>query len=161
MIALVIPVHGPLVEVDLVPDSDLPGARSSLAQLQDLVGGMIEAVDVPDFIGGGSEATAYLNEEGKLLGLPPNMRATDFLVPGVGLHWNDYVAGPLVLCGFDLDTGKHRELPPGVVARARLIEQEAGSPPAVRVVLIDEEGAREGTLTSDEHGDLIVPDEEA
>lgn len=70
-------------------------------------------------------ATAYVNEEGKLVGLEPNMRATDFLVPGVGLFWGDYIAGSLVLAGFDVRTGRHRELPESVVRRARLIECEA------------------------------------
>jgi hypothetical protein len=124
VVALVIPVAGPLVEVALRREEGV--GHSTLAHLQELVGGMIEAVDVPPFVAGGEDATCYLNEEGKLLGLEPNMRATDFLVPGVGLHWNDYVAGPLVLVGFDASTGEHRpSLPPGVVARARLIESEA------------------------------------
>ena len=53
------------------------------------------------------------------------MRATDFLVPGEGLMWNDYIAGPMLLCGFDIRTGEHALLPEGVVKRARLIEREA------------------------------------
>jgi hypothetical protein len=123
MIALVVPVAGPLVEVELVPDAG--SGRATLTQLQELVGGMIEALPLPDFIAGADAATAYVNEEGKLVGLEPNMRATDFMVPGVGLFWNDYIAGPFVLCGFDPRTGEHAELPAPVAARARLIEQEA------------------------------------
>ena len=53
--------------------------------------------DVTDY------ATAYVNEEGKFMpreidGKPgpgaPNMRATDFMVPGIGLMPGDYIAGP-------------------------------------------------------------------
>ena len=57
--------------------------------------------------------------------LRPNMRATDFMVPGVGLFPGDYIAGPFLLCGFDVNTGEHGELPAEVIERARLIESEA------------------------------------
>jgi hypothetical protein len=121
MKALVIPVSGPLEEVDL-PDED-----SQLAKLQQLVAGNIEAVVVPGFIEGAEKATAYVNEDGKFLeSCPPNMRATDFMVPGVGMFMGDYVAGTFVLCGFDPSTGEHADLPAPVIARARLIESEAG-----------------------------------
>ena len=121
MIALVIPEAGPLVTVDL-------GSDPGLEELQGLVGGMIEALPLPGFIAGAAAATAYINEEGKFdPDCGPNMRATDFMVPGVGLFWGDYIAGPFVLLGFDPSTGTHRELPEGVIARARLIEQEAGA----------------------------------
>lgn len=115
--ALLIPVEGPLQTVEL---------DGSLAQLQDLVGGHIEALPIPTFIRESARATAYVNEDGKFLdSCEPNMRATDFMVPGVGLFMGDYVAGPLLLCGFDPNTGEHAELPAPVAARARLIEQEA------------------------------------
>jgi hypothetical protein len=58
--------------------------------------------------------------------LEPNMRATDFLVPGVGLFPGDYVAGPLLLVGFDPASGEHEDVPEGVEKRLRLIEREAG-----------------------------------
>jgi Domain of unknown function (DUF3846) len=118
--ALVIPVEGPLFEVDLER-----GDGASLAQLQGLVGGAIEAVPLPGFIPGADRATGYVHDEGKLVGAPANMRATDFMVPGVGLFWGDYIAGPLVLCGFDPRTGRHADLPEDVGRRARLIEREA------------------------------------
>jgi len=125
MKALVIPESGPLFEVELAT------ANGQLKQLQDLVHGDIEAVPLPDFILGAYQATAYVNAEGKYSGdCKPNMRATDFFVPGIGLFMGDYVAGPLVLCGFDDSTGDHAELPAPVVARARLIEREAGDTPA-------------------------------
>ena len=118
---LLIPVDGPLEEIELV-DGD-----GSLEQLQGLVGGLIQALPLPRFIDGADTATAYINEEGKF---DPdqrrNGRATDFFVPGEGLLWGDYIVGPLVLAGFIPYSGKHAELPEGVVKRARLIESEAG-----------------------------------
>lgn len=113
--ALLIPERGPIREVEL---------DGSLEQLQSLVGGCIEAVPLPPFIPKADEATAYIHEDGKYE-CGPNLRATDYFVPGVGLFWDDYIAGPLLLCGFDPRTGEHAELPKSVVDRARLIEREA------------------------------------
>jgi hypothetical protein len=88
--ALVIPSEGPLFEVELTPDDD----GSSLAQLQALVGGYIQALPIPEFVPGSDHATAYVNEEGKFdPDCPPNMRATDFFVPGIGIFAGDYIAG--------------------------------------------------------------------
>ena len=122
MKALLIPVEGPLEEIEL------EGGDGNLDQLQALVGGFIQALPLPGFIEGYLHATAYINEEGKFdtERFKPNMRATDFFVPGRGLMWGDYIAGPCVLAGFIPYSGKHAELPEGVVARARLIESEAG-----------------------------------
>jgi hypothetical protein len=114
--ALMIPVEGPVQSVVL---------DGTLAQLQALVGGHIEALPVPSFIDGRGRATAYVNADGKCL-CPPNMRATDFMVPGVGLFFGDYVAGPMLVCGFNPRTGEHAKMPTSVEKRVRLIEQEAG-----------------------------------
>lgn len=117
--ALVMPVEGPLEQIVL---------DGSLEQLQRLVGGYIEAVPIPHFVKDAARATAYINEDGKVTGLPANMRATDFMVPGVNLYPGDYIAGPMILLGFDPETGEHAELPLGVAQRAKLIEREAGQP---------------------------------
>lgn len=118
MIGLVIPVAGPLVELHDDPDLD---------KLQQLVGGDIEAVPLPPFLGDAADhSTAYINDAGKDVE-PPNMRATDFFVPGIGLFMGDYIAGPLVLLGFDPESGGHERLPKKVIDRARLIEREAGA----------------------------------
>ena len=119
VIALVVPVEGPITEIELDPDA------SNLKTLQAAVGGYIEAVAIPSFISCDDQATAYVNEEGKLLGLPVNRRATDFFVPAVGLFWGDYIAGPLVLAGFDPETGEYTALPKTIIHRIRLIEKEA------------------------------------
>lgn len=117
--AIVIPVEGPVEEIEIPHDG------SALECLQRLVGGLIEAIPVPEQFGG-NEATAYINEEGKFLDkCKPNMRATDFFVPGFGLFPGDYIAGTVVLVGFTPDGG-HKDVPAKVVRRARLIEREAG-----------------------------------
>ncbi len=117
MNALLIPVEGPVQAVEL---------DGSLEQLQTLVGGYIEALAVPEFICPDDGATAYVNEEGKFdPDCKPNMRATDFLVPGVGLMFGDWIAGPLLIAGFNPRRGEHRPLPAAVEKRVRLIEREA------------------------------------
>ena len=128
--ALVIPVAGPVEEVELPL-----GDRSQLSELQALVGGLIEALPLPEFIDPAGRATCYANEEGKNIGLPPNMRATDFLCPGVGLLWGDYIAGPLVILGFDPERGINLDVPSAAVERAMLIAEEAGEP--YRPIIVD------------------------
>lgn len=82
--AVLIPTDGPARTVTIDPDN-------STETFQSLVGGYIEAIDLPD---GNS---AFLNEEGKLQGLPVNHAATTalrgHLMPG------DVIAGPLVVIG--------------------------------------------------------------
>jgi hypothetical protein len=116
--ALLIPVDGPVQPVTL---------DDTLEQLQGIVGGLVQALPVPEFISPGGRATVYVNEEGKFdPDCQPNMRATDFLVPGVGLFWGDFISGPMIVAGFDPRTGNHAPLPESVEQRVRLIEQEAG-----------------------------------
>ena len=137
--ALLIPVEGPITELHLPPSSDPSSDRSSLRTLQEAVGGWIEAVAIPEFVTDSERATAYVNEEGKLEALPINRRATDMMVPGVGLMWGDYIAGPMVVCGFDPRTGENASIPPGVERRVRLIEHEAGpapTPPPFEVIAV-------------------------
>lgn len=111
--ALLIPVTGPLEEVELVPDS---GAQ--LDQLQGLVGGYIQAVPLPEQVT--SDATAYINEEGKLEGLPLNRRASIFMMGA--LMTGDFIVGPFLLCGFDPERGVNTNVPDDVVERARIVE---------------------------------------
>jgi Domain of unknown function (DUF3846) len=98
-----------------------------LEQMQELVAGLIQALPIPEFIDPSGRSTAYVNEEGKMIGLEPNMRATDFMVPGVGLFWGDFIAGDFLLVGFDPRRGEHTtHLPQSVADRVRLIESESG-----------------------------------
>lgn len=125
--AIVIPPAGPIQTIEL-NTTGRAAVNGSLDQLQQLVGGYIQAVPVPPFIKGGISATAYINEDGKAdAECKPNMRATDFMVPGIGIMPGDYIAGTMVLVGFDAEVGEHLpDLPPGVTQRVRLIEREAG-----------------------------------
>lgn len=70
----------------------VPGTGSELTFLQDLVGGYIEAVVVPE---GGYDL--IINEEGKLEGLPYNARATELASPM--LAPGDVIVGDVVVTG--------------------------------------------------------------
>jgi len=121
MKVFVIPVAGPCYEADL-PETD----GSCLEALHDLVGGYIEGLPIPHFVSGHENGTAYINEDGKGQGLEVNYRATDFMVPGIGIFYGDYIAGTMVLAGVDYSTGENADVPEGMVRRAKLIESEAG-----------------------------------
>lgn len=90
MRALVIPAFGPVQEVE---------QDGGLGDLRQLVEGHIEALPVR----GREDATAYVNEEGSLQGLPRNARATQLL----GFR----IQGPVLLCGFDAATGEQTAIP--------------------------------------------------
>lgn len=81
---------------------------STLEDLQEIVGGYIEFLRFP----GRNDVACFVNEDGKLIGLPENRRATEILSP---LYPGDFIAGPLVICGFDPESGENRELPADVL----------------------------------------------
>lgn len=96
MRAVRIPVVGPIVVEDVVVD---------LPYLNAAVGGYIEAVAVREVLvadqaGRGARApaafTVYLNEEGKLDGLPLNLRATHLALASLG---GDVIVGDAVVLG--------------------------------------------------------------
>jgi hypothetical protein len=78
-----------------------------LDEYQFVVGGSIETIPYRDNV------TPYFNEEGKIFGLPENVRATallrNFLMAG------DYIAGNCILVGFDPETGEDIDLPEGTL----------------------------------------------
>lgn len=127
--AIIIPPAGPIQYLDEFDDS--------LDALQGVVKGSIEAVPIP-WQFGGEKATAYVNEEGKYVGswedsegdthegMTPNLRATNFMVPGYGLFFGDYIAGPFLILGFDPYTGEHTDsLDERIVQRVKTIANEA------------------------------------
>jgi hypothetical protein len=68
---------------------------ASLADYQDLVGGYIEAVDLTH-----PPARMYVNEEGKLRGMPMNRRATMLLwMHNRAFRYGDIIAGDAFLVG--------------------------------------------------------------
>lgn len=109
MKGLLIPVAGPINDVQIEGDM--------LDGLQSLVGGMIQSIPFRSAIGDRSDVAPYFNEEGKILNLMPNPRATALLAPG--MFPNDYIAGDLVLVGFDDETGEERDIPESFVAELR------------------------------------------
>ena len=68
-----------------------------------LVGGWLEALMVNPTI------TCYMNEEGKIDGLPVNVRATAMMLHA--LHGTDVIVGDVVLLGFNPETGEDLSLP--------------------------------------------------
>lgn len=62
--------------------------------LRELVGGDLEGINF------GEDAFAYLNEEGKILKLPYNKRASDLCASReIGLLPGDYIVGNFVIVG--------------------------------------------------------------
>lgn len=80
-----------------------------LSQLQAFVGGYIEGVDLDP------GTTLYLNEEGKLSGLPVNEVATR-LTRGI-VSWHDLIVGDVVITGFDAETGENTDVSDAWVTR--------------------------------------------
>lgn len=125
--ALVIETNGSALHLEL------GGPGESYAKLRDAVGGYIELIRVlpPDHPY--EPAFAYINEEGKLRGLLPNLAATqlcrDNLRPG------DYIAGPAVIVGAPDSEGNETDAPQWVFdiewaipVAARLREQGLWAP---------------------------------
>ena len=128
MKGLVIPVDldRPVREFDLAELAEEHGTR--LKALQHLVGGFIEPVP----LAGHDDTTTYVNEEGKFEA-EMNPRATLLMTRVVPtLFQGDFIAGPLVLIGFnpargdDLDTGGHQDLSDEVQQLVRALPGAAG-----------------------------------
>ena len=165
--AVVIPASGPPRAEAITPD---------LATLQRLVGGTIEVL-------GRDGWHAYLNDEGKLLGLPVNRLATDVLFTGSGHR--DVIVGDVVLLG-DHPGGGEASVPADVLDRvlargpetsditpAHLVAAVAhlhDEPPTEALILIGlADGRIDATVTSALHrlddirlhrmtGELLHPD---
>ncbi len=95
MRAAIIPVSG-AVRIESVPTDRLPW-------LQAAVGGWIEAVSVTRILTdeGARRApcTVWVNEEGKLYGLPTNPRATDQCAQTIGGRLHDVISGDVLDMG--------------------------------------------------------------
>lgn len=74
----------------------------SLSALQSGVGGLVDCIDMTH-PRTGNVATLWINDEGKLLDLEANVRAT-ILARGFGvIDYRDYIAGPAVITGMTFD----------------------------------------------------------
>ena len=91
MLAIQLNTDGVAVEVEIAEE----GQR--LKQLQDAVGGWIEAVDLSPTL------TMWCNEEGKLNGLPFNSLATDLWEESFGM--TDSIKGNVIFTGGVDDEG--------------------------------------------------------
>jgi hypothetical protein len=65
-----------------------------LQYLQQKVGGWVEAVGIPD-----TGTSIYLNEEGKLVGLPVNARASRLAHEHHAVRPTDFIVGDVVVVG--------------------------------------------------------------
>jgi hypothetical protein len=97
----------------LIPSDEALPVRevtiSDLESIQALVEGDIQAIN----LGEEPRATVYLNEEGKMFEhCKPNPRAQRLL--GKDLLDGDYIVGPVVIAGFDPETGENEPLNDGV-----------------------------------------------
>lgn len=95
--------------VVMLPDgtATIEQIDGSLGGLQALVGGNIEAVGLTC----PTPATGYINEEGKMKGLPRNQRAT-FVA---NIMPSDWIAGPMIVLGGPDDEGNDTPIPDDVV----------------------------------------------
>ena len=75
----------------------------SLKKLQDAVGGLIQAVDLHD------DLTLWCNEEGKLIGLTPNVIGTHLYEKNFAVQ--DTIMGDIVFTGGTDDEGDNLGLP--------------------------------------------------
>jgi hypothetical protein len=71
----------------------------ALPAMHEAVGGFIEALATPEMLG--PEAAAYIHDEGKIIGLPSNHRAT--ILFGEVLRPGDYIAGNMIVIGCDAE----------------------------------------------------------
>lgn len=104
------------------PGSDVAEIRTvdrELPSLQRLVGGYIESLTLTE------DVTAYINEDGKALGLAAN-KYGDLYVraslhkSGRRLMPGDYIAGPVVLVG-PVEDGWDTSVPDKVLAELRMM----------------------------------------
>jgi Domain of unknown function (DUF3846) len=108
--------------VDDAQDHSEPDIRSltpDLTTLQMLVDGSVEAVygyrEIDGTVSDQPRITFYLNDEGKLRGLPPNPLAT-----ALWWHFNpsavhaDFLVGPVIVTGYD-PAGHDTDVPEDVI----------------------------------------------
>lgn len=110
----------PNKETDLVEELELPDSPSDqLESIRRLTGGgKLHMYAIPKQLVGGKNTVAYVNADGRYTYRGTvNYRATLFMSPGLGLVSGDYIAGPMVVIGYDPRTAKHVDAPKSVVER--------------------------------------------
>lgn len=110
---VVLPAHNERMELD---DFNLrlgyPQEGETLPFLQESVGGTVECFDVEHPVTG-AVATVWFHGEGKIIDLPRNKFAEIVSIVGgwMGPLWGEWIAGPVVMTGFDRESGETRTLP--------------------------------------------------
>lgn len=113
MRVLVIPWDGPARMSTVTED---PAER--LREMQALVEGLIEAIDLEENLDGAPPATMWVNEEGMYLCADqPNALALIVRNQYAPEHarWNPRILGSVFVSGFDDETGECRDVPAWVV----------------------------------------------
>lgn len=106
MLAIQIKTTGEVIDLDLTPDS--------LQVLQTAVGGWVQAIDLDESL------SMWLNEEGKLNGLPHNPYAQFAWDKRFGAH-TDYMVGDVVFTGGTDDEGETLGLDKDTADQIRLL----------------------------------------
>lgn len=107
----------------VAPLAILSDTATQLKEIQDLVGGYVEAYRVPVEAFPDTHITMLVNDDGKALGLSPNVAATRLMRPGAWLTHDQVIVGEAILTVLDEATGDHTSMPPEV---ARWLTQAAG-----------------------------------
>lgn len=92
---------------------DLDAPEGSLKVLQGAVGGYVEAADLTDHV------TMWMNDEGKITGLPRNVAATGLYCKNLDVV--DVVCGDVVFTGGTDYRGETKGLPEDIEAALRTI----------------------------------------
>ena len=102
--AMIIPVQGAVSALHSTHE-----AGPELDELQELVGGYIEAIQLPD-------GTAFVGEEAKLKRLRHNRAATQLLKELIP-PFHDWIAGPMVVVGPPDADGESLPIPQTLIDR--------------------------------------------
>lgn len=112
MKAIVIPADG--TQPARVVDDNI-----TLEFMQGVVGGYIETVPIYEVLTDSGrkhvEADLFVNEEGKLIGLPLNPRATDLAALTIGGWVHDVIKGDVIVTGQPDDEGRNTPVPQTVI----------------------------------------------
>lgn len=121
-LAIRITTAGAVEELDL-------SVEDSLQVLQTAVGGWVQAIDLDD------DLTMWLNEEGKLEGLPHNPYAQYAWDKRFGAH-TDYTVGDVVFTGGTDDDGKTLGLDQDTADQIRMMVQHVSQLVEPRIEVI-------------------------
>jgi hypothetical protein len=109
-----------IVPADSQSPAQVVDAQLTLDYLQGVVGGLIEAVHLDQVLTDSGrrdvDATVFLNEEGKLIGLPVNPRATDLCALAIGGWVLDVICGDVIVVGPPGPEGEETPCPDEIVS---------------------------------------------